>query len=328
MLFLKSRKPTSLPGNVRVPVPVYRKAPELAVITTYFNPCGYKRRRYNHDVFVATMRRSGIMCITIECAFNDGPFELEPSLDVIRVRGDNLWQKERLLNIAAASLPSSISAVAWLDCDILFQNANWACDTVRLLKKHAVVQTFEKCILMEDDGTYNDSSKEFTSFGVIAPSDQRLITCGRYDRHGHTGYGWAMRREIFDKAGLYEHAITGSADHYMAHAIYGKYGFCVEHSIKGNNRQLRHLMEWGDRFYDLAQGSLAATPGKIMHLWHGKWADRKYLERTHETTELGYDPYLDVVARPGQPFSWHPKIQKPGLVGYFNQYFASRKEDG
>lgn len=49
---------------------------KTTVITTYFNPCGYATRRRNYDLFVEGMRRAGVPCITVECAFGDAPFEL------------------------------------------------------------------------------------------------------------------------------------------------------------------------------------------------------------------------------------------------------------
>ncbi|MDP3646330.1 MAG: hypothetical protein Q8R25_04545 [bacterium] len=312
-----------------VKFPRYAQAEGLWVITTYFNPCGYKTRRDNYELFAFSMRNAGIPLLVVECAFGDQPFELPESLDVVQVRCNSLlWQKERLLNLAASWLPKECTAVAWHDCDILHMNANWAPDTVRLLRNHAVVQLFEKAILLDKGNVQTEKTPQVRSFGAIAPSHPELLSCGRYDRHGHTGYGWAMRREIFDKVGLYEYAVGGSADHYMAHAIYNVYGFCVEHSLQNNPRAVRHLKEWGERFYELVQGKFTAVPGEIVHLWHGELVNRRYLQRMLETNALGYDPYIDVIAPPGQPLEWHPEMDKQGLRDYFTEYFRSRREDG
>jgi hypothetical protein len=98
---------------------------DLFVITTYFNPCRYETRRRNYDIFMAGLSKAGVPCITVECAFGNAPFELPPSLNVIQMRANTLlWQKERLLNLAASWLPRSCKYVAWLDCDITFMNKN------------------------------------------------------------------------------------------------------------------------------------------------------------------------------------------------------------
>lgn len=309
--------------------PRYTPAQDLWVITCYFNPCRYKTRRDNFDVFASSMRLAGIPLLVVECAFGDDPFELPDSLDVVKIRSHSLmWQKERLLNLAASWLPRECSSVAWLDCDILFQNANWAVDAAALLRKHAVVQLFQSAVILDIGNTRSETTKRVSSFGAIAPSNQELLSCGRYDRHGHTGYGWAMRRKIFTDVGLYEHAVGGSADHYMAHAIYGVYGFCVEHSLRNNQSAIRHLKEWGARFHEQVRGKFAAVPGEIVHLWHGELVNRRYLQRMLETSALGYDPYTDVVAPPGRPLEWHPEMNKQDLRDYFSEYFKNRREDG
>lgn len=302
---------------------------ELVVITTYFNPCGYATRRTNYDLFMKGMKRDGITCITVECAFGDDPFELPESLDVHRVRAKTLlWQKERLLNMAASWLPADCKYVAWLDCDIVFENPNWGRDLVSTLKRHAVAQVFETCLRLEKGNVVGEVPDISESFASVMSKTPEVLNAGRYDVHGHTGYGWAMRREIFDQVGLYEGAVSGSADHFMAHAIYGDYNFCITNALKHDPRQISHLKAWGKRFYDMAQGSLGCVPGQITHLWHGDAVNRRYFLRMHEITDHGYDPYTDLKMEPGTPLEWADNMKKEGLKLYFANYFASRLEDG
>jgi len=301
---------------------------EFAVITTYFNPCRYKTRRVNYDLFMEGMRRAGVLCLTVECAFPGQQFELEETVDVIRVRANTLlWQKERLLNLAAGYLPPSVKYVAWLDCDILFDNPNWARDVVRVLKTHQVAQVFETAKRLGPDGV-SDADPIAESFAAVMARNPASLEAGRYDVHGHTGYGWAMRRELFDDIGLYEAAVSGSSDHFMAHAIYGNYGFCVENALKHDPIQIAHLKEWGERFYARVKGSLGVVPGQIRHLWHGDTENRRYFLRMHEITDLGFNPYTDLVAVPGQAREWSPTMNKQGLKDYFANYFDQRREDG
>ena len=303
---------------------------ELIVITTYFNPCGYKSRRVNYDKFIKGLKHNGVKCITIECAFGDQPFDLPNDLNIIRVRTDSiLWQKERLLNLAASWVPERYKYIAWLDCDIGFENFDWVNDCVHRLKSHQIVQVFEKCVRLNQDGTGREEP-DVASFGMIQYYVPQSLSpeIGRYDVHGHTGYGWAMRRSLFEQVGLYEGAISGSADHFMAHAIFDKYGFCIENALKHDQTQIQHLKEWGKKFYELAQGDLGYVPGRIVHFWHGSTQDRRYFLRMHEITDLGYNPYLDIIAPPGRPLEWSPMMNKQGLKDYFIQYFTNRREDG
>lgn len=301
---------------------------ELAVVTTYFNPCRYVTRRKNYDLFMEDMAKAGVLCLTVECAFPGQEFELPDSLDVIQVRADTLlWQKERLLNLAASYLPPTIRYVAWLDCDILFDNPDWPKDLVTVLKTHKVAQVFETAIRLDRDGI-SEAEPRAESFASVMARNPGSLEAGRYDVHGHTGYGWAMRRELFDEVGLYEAAVSGSSDHFMAHAIYNHYGFCVENALKHDPIQIAHLREWGDRFYARVHGSLGCVPGTIRHLWHGDTVNRRYFLRMHEITDLGFNPYTDLITLPGKPLSWAPDMNKPGLQAYFANYFDQRQEDG
>lgn len=302
---------------------------KLVAITTYFNPMRYVTRRKNYDLFMAGLHQACVPCITVECAFGDDPFELPASLDVIQIRARTLlWQKERLLNLAASWLPRNCEYVAWLDCDILFDNPDWARDLERVLKKYKVAQLFETCLRLERDDAKTMAPDLSESFASVMNRDSTLLNIGRYDRHGHTGYSWACHREIFDEVGLYDCAPAGSADHFMAHAIYGDYNFCIQNALKRDHRQIDHLKAWGKRFYQLVQGSLGVVPGQIRHLWHGDAINRRYFLRMREITDLGFDPWTDLHIVPGAPLEWAPGLNKPGLQQYFTNYFSSRREDG
>jgi len=306
---------------------MYKRAPGLWVITTYYNPCKYKSRLKNYDIFERSLREAGIPLLTVECSFNDEP-ELKGRPSVINVNSDNvMWQKERLLNLAASWLPPSAKYVAWIDCDVLFDNESWAVDTVKLLQTHQVAQLFETANRLGEDGEPTDPPDISRSFAsVTVPDPKTALSHKRYDAHGHTGYAWAMRRELFDEVGLYEAAVSGSADHFMAHAIYNDYCFCIENALKRDPKQIKHLREWGETFYEKVQGSLACVPGELKHLWHGELEHRRYFLRMHEITDLGFDPYTDLLSEPGRPLAW--RTHKPELHQYFVNYFKSRREDG
>lgn len=306
--------------------PKYKHAPELWVITTYYNPCRYKTRRANYDAFEASLLRAGINLLTVECVFNGGEFELPHKPHVHRVRSKSvLWQKERLLNLAATWLPSSCKHVAWIDADVIFQNESWAVETVERLQSWPIVQLFETALRLERGNVAGAEPDRVKSFASVTPRNTSVFKEHRYDVHGHTGYAWAMRRDIFTDLGLYEHAVTGSADHYMAHAIYRDFGFCIKNTLR-TPEQLQHFREWAERFHSLVHGRLGCVTGELVHLWHGSLENRRYWQRQLELSSLRYDPYHDVAAAPGQPFEW--ATDKPELHAFFHEYFQLRREDG
>ena len=54
-----------------------------------------------------------------------------------------LWQKERLLNLALAALPDRCDAVAWLDCDVVFEDDDWPARAVEALQRFPLIQPFQ-----------------------------------------------------------------------------------------------------------------------------------------------------------------------------------------
>jgi len=301
---------------------------DLWAITTYFNPCRYKTRRVNYERFMEGLARQGVPCFTVECVFDGEEFELPPGPNLLQIRSESLlWQKERLLNLAAQKLPREARYVAWLDADILFENDRWPLQAKHLMDTHPVVQLFTSADRLDEQG--NRVGDVVYSFGAVTAGDPELLEAQRYDVHGHTGYAWAMTRELFDKVGLYEHSVVGSSDHFMAHAIYNDYGFCIANALKHDTLQIEHFKAWGQKFHAIVQGRFAVVPGRINHLWHGDLKNRRYFMRMHDVTDLGFNPNTDVEAPEGRPLRWTTTARaKPELIAYFYNYFAARQEDG
>jgi hypothetical protein len=302
----------------------------LWVITPYYNPLGYASRRANYQIFVRLLQESGLNVLTVECAFGDQPYDLPDSPDVVKVRSRSLlWQKERLLNLALPWLPPSCKYVAWLDCDIVFANPEWARETVRLLEEVPVVQVFETVNRLPQ-GLASPAEDIWPSFAKVVTDNRTVLHSGnKYADHGHTGYGWAARREVLERHGLYEHAIVGTADDYMSHAIMGDFESpCILRVMGGNELMQSHLLDWARPFHETVGGRLKAVHGTVLHLWHGDLANRKYYIRHQEFMQFGFNPYRDLVAVPGQPFELRPELADSGLAEWFKAYFASRREDG
>jgi len=261
--------------------------------------------------------------LTVECAFNNEKYDLPESYDVVRLRSQSLlWQKERLINLAVSWLPANCKYVAWLDCDIIFKNLNWARDTVSLLDTLQLVQLFETCNRLPENNSPNDRSDVCPS--MVSVTHREGYITGKFQLHGHTGYGWAARRDLLDRHGLYEYGIAGSGDHYIAHAAYGDlFSPCIRLMMQGHRKMMQHFVDWAGPFSDSVAGRVGVVPGEIIHLWHGSSEDRQYLARHIQKAENGFDPYTDVEASPNGPLEWRPDTRtlKPGLVAMFYDYF-------
>ncbi len=309
----------------------YAAADDLAIVTSYFNPSGYKTKIDNYWRFRNAIERSGLYLLTIELAFEDQPFSLEgsPFCPVLQIRArDVLWQKERLLNVAFASLPNCFTKTAWLDCDILFVDPFWTARVSKLLDQYALLQPFRSVVrLPRGVDAYYGQGIAYASFAAVYQEDQLAHLQGTFGPHGHTGFAWAARRELLANTGLYDACIAGSGDHMIAHAACGDWTSpCVQRDVGRGPWQLNHFRNWAMRFYSATNGRLGCATGTVLHLWHGDIENRKYADRHRELAEFGFDPSVDIaVSRSG---AWKWASVKPDLHGWAKRYFDLRAEDG
>jgi hypothetical protein len=222
---------------------------DMWVITTYYNPSSYKTKCENYYHFLAGIRQAGLPSLTVECAFGSTPFDLPAAPNILQIRANSvMWQKERLLNIAIAHLPDSCTKVAWVDCDILFENKDWAILTSKALDQYQVVQSFESAVrLPKGQLAYSGEGDLYPSFCAVRAGSPKSLYEGYYS-HGHTGFAWAARRDVLVRRGLYDACLTGSGDHLMAHAFCGDWeSKCVVSTVGRHNSYRDHFIKWADR---------------------------------------------------------------------------------
>lgn len=307
----------------------YSPVRDLAVVTPYFNPMGYKNRLAHYKRFRQSFDRSGINLVTIEAIMGDREPEIP---DAIHLRCNSwLWQKERLINLAIERLPSSVDKVAWVDCDVLFANPDWAALTSAYLEVVPVVQPFTRVIKLLDgvlDYTGLNSCEEGCKSFAWGYQQQPYLHRDRSVRvwaHGHSGYAWAARREVFEK-GLYDRMVLGTGDLMMAHGFCGSIDADLVQTSVGDCRPLLHdLLEWQSAIYPQVRGMIRSVAGVALHLWHGKTSDRQYFTRNQQLIALGFDPLRDLSINADGLYEWHES--RPDLQEWARSYFQSRNED-
>jgi len=301
----------------------------FGVITCYFNPSRYRSKLRNYQLFRESLRTSGMPCFTIECLFPGQTSELSDSGSVHSVVArDTMWQKERLLNLAITQLPDEWTTVGWLDCDVLFENQNWAAEAVDQLDRHAVVQLFSEVVRLPQGETWGRQGDEhWDSFAFVAKHNPNQLLKGDFAKHGHTGFAWAMRREVLARHGLYDGCIAGSGDHMMAHAFGGDWtGDCIDRILGGNNSHRLNFSKWAESVYRSIRAKVSYVPGTLFHLWHGETINRRYVLRNSELAFFNFDPAQDL--RVGKDGCWEWASDKPELHRWAAEYFGKRREDG
>ena len=314
-------------GEAIVAADEYLDADDLWLVTTLFNPARYRARRRNYAMFRQRIDRSQLRLLTVECAFGDQPFELEPGPDVLQVRArDVMWQKERLLNLAIEGLPRECRKVAWLDCDVLFTDSAWARQTAAALDRFDVVQPFETLIRLPPHSDRFDGEGEVhTGFAAVWSRDPDSVRHGAHPAHGKTGFAWAARREVLDRSLLYDRCVAGGGDSLIAFAFAGaRQAACLRRHLGIDPAWIDHMGEWFDKVAEqpLRIGHL---PQALLHLWHGSQQRRLSQQRHEELRRRGYDPRHDVRIGSNGCLEW--ATDKPELHRWIADYFVYRQED-
>ncbi len=307
--------------------------PNLWGITCYFNPVGYQRRLNNYHLF---RKRLNVPLVTVELSFTD-EFQLGPEdADVlIQLRTTSvLWQKERLLNVALKSLPDTCDKVAWLDCDVLFENEDWVERADRALDEYELVHLFhERHELPKDFTVENPDSWRgtFTSESVVSQlvsgelTAEEVATPGGLLKRSTCGLAWACRRETLDKHGLYDACIIGSGDKAVLAAGVGVPSHFAQ-VVGMNDLRTKHYLAWAEPFFDSIRGRVGYLPGRLFHLWHGELKDRGHQTRHSQFAQFDFDPYTDVALDSHGCWRW--SSDRSAMQAWVKEYFELRNEDG
>lgn len=318
---LPSESAEELPiQNRNVPRAAHRTIERLVVITSHFNPCGYRRIRENYDRFAEGIASAGVELRSIELAFDADPFQLSDA--TIQVRGSRrqnlLWQKERLLNHLIDSLPTDVDAVAWIDADILFNNPEWATQTKQALQSLNVVQPFKDAFNLMPDGCLVQS-KSSTGFAYYS-GESDFNDVGKW----HPGFAWAARTDWLRDVGLSDIHLMGGGDCFM---LAGFTGCSLSLESQLNGPLLTDLRRWAVAAYERVGGSVGFVPGSITHLYHGSRKDRNYWKRHGYLAE--FNSRTDIAIEDNGLWSWtdHAIVNKSAMIERVAGYFAERMED-
>lgn len=323
----------------------------LWVITSYYNPAGYRRRLQNFHAF----RRHLTAPLLVVELTPDGRGQLQDAdADmVVRLSGDDrIWQKERLLNIGAAMLPPHVRYVAWVDADLLFSDPDWPIKARAALDEHGgMVQLFETAHHLAED--IDPQTVDIAQCAGLTPllsgiSIARSLREGQFDAiegvwgkrsdplakgadalpklYNVYGFAWAALRETFVASGLYEGNVVGGAD---AMTVFAQLGRLDQTWSKRPHTEPHwaHVHQWAARARHKGLfAHLDDLPQTAYHLWHGAMINRNYTGRYRILTDNDFDPARDMIAEPGRPLRWANPASP--IAADVAAYFFSRREDG
>lgn len=307
----------------------YKTHSEAVIVACYFNPENSPYRLKAFNTFYESIKH--LNHSIVECVIGDSKPQLDVTKNIQRIYTENLlWHKESLLNNLILDLPKKYKYVFWVDADVIFTNKNWLIDSVNSLQTNNIVQPFEYCAHLEKDEltpsfdmsvatsyiqpNYRNKNV-WRSFCANQATDYVNKISEDYNIHGHVGFAWGARREVFDQVLLYDKALIGGADHIMAHAAAGQINHkCITKAFSDN---VDEIETWSRFFYSVIRGHIGYAPGNLYHIWHGDIAKRQYFKRIKDFTPAT----KEITERDSNGLF----ITKNGDSKYIKNYFKDRE---
>jgi hypothetical protein len=302
-----------------------QKSDKLAVITSFFNPANYENNKSNYNRFKTFIADAGVDLFTAELVFDNQEFFTEENEYNLHIRGgvDNImWQKERLLNLLLDKIPSEYNNIAWIDCDVIFENENWVNEINNKLRTYKLLQLFENVKFTGPRNEINNSRK-----GIIKHLyDDKQKDSVDFDlkKGGTPGLAWAIRRECIKKVKFIDTQILGGADGLMMLASVG----CFEKQFIYDQMNIKwksDTLVWSVQFFKEIENSVFFIPGEIIHLYHGDIVKRNYSQRGKYLSSNNYEPKTDITLDNNGVWKWNS--DKPIMHKQVNGYFFERDED-
>jgi hypothetical protein len=247
---------------------------------------------------------------------------------------DVLWQKERLLNLALAALPDRCEAVAWLDCDVVFEDDEWAARAAQALQRFPLLQPFQTVRETSADpwnkssGVPADIPLGYSLAYVLSQgpvTSETLRGNMRLKQRRNGGLAWVARREVLDHDGFYDACVMGSGNRAMVCGALGMPDDAIYY-LQMEPPWAEHYRAWAEKHFRSVRGCVGYTDGALIHLWHGDLVHRRYQERHREFNAFAFDPPTDIAL--AENGSWRWSSQKPAMHEYVARYFRERREDG
>lgn len=311
------------------------------VISVVSNPVRYQKRWTLFKQFQEHISEVGGKLLSVEQAFGNREFQATERDNImhLQLRTQNeLWHKENMINIGIqylCQIDPDWKYVAWVDGDIEFQRRDIIIETVQQLQHYDWVQMFSDAIDFGPNGetlrTHKSFMYQYHKLGDPKHYFDHFNCYGYYGAHKgdfwHPGWAWAARREAIDKLPLLDRAILGSGDHHMALGLIGMAQSSLPKKISKPYKN--YIMNWQDMATFHIRRNVGYVTGSIIHFWHGKKKNRKYVERWDVLTKNKYNPYTDVIedAQGLLRLNEHQGKRFIKLRDEIRNYFRQRNED-
>lgn len=306
----------------------------LHVIGVIENAVRYHSRYRLFRQWLSKMQKTkNVKVHVVEAVFKDRQAECDVDTNpndgvysYLRVHSNSeIWKKENLINLAVRhSLPRDWKYVAWIDCDVLFRNKNWALNTIHQLQHYPVVQPWSDALDLSFDGGV---LQHFRSCGYLSAKHIPQAPSAKNPYHlpyGHVGFAWACTRAFWEAVKeLPDWGILGAGDNHFAWSCLGNVSGTYNPKISDGYKHACH--DYQTRARAASGGIVGYVPGRIEHWFHGSKIRRGYWDRWQILVKHKFDPLKDLTYTAEGVVKLRGKKSLEHAIMLYNR---NRREDG
>ena len=285
------------------------------LVTTHFNPCGYRRLRQTYYEWADTLGELQKHLVCVELVLDDDSPEITGSVVLRGTRRKHvLWQKEAMLNYALRKLTRGKKYFCWLDHDLVLGQDDWLSTAVGLLEQgNTAVQLFSHVSFLNE-------SRQVTATrpGAVFA----LHTTGK--ANGSPGGAWLAKTATIKKmGGLFDYHIVGAGDQLTFDAMCGT-STNAQVPQSANSHKLSD--EWvATARRKVSKVSAAYLDATCYHLFHGTRSRRQYIARHAELVRTDFNPLTELTRTADGMLEWRNPDSE--VVKHVHDYFLGRDED-
>ena len=274
---------------------------DMAICFVVFNPAQTRRMLMNYFYTKNFYDMQGLPNYTIELVYKG----CKPSIPgAVHVYSNSImFHKENLCRILETHIPRRYTKLAFLDCDVLFEDESWYDKVSMLLDTHDIVQPFETAHWL--DLTY---SKIMLSRKTVLCMQEK-----EWNFKYHPGFAWCIRRDWYKKYGFFDYAVSGSGD------TLSSIVWLQKRIPKGFQSLPRSLVDEYEKFIkNMSPPRITFLSGmNVFHLYHGSRVNRQYSER-HKLLNINKSIKDMTTVNCYGVLEWkHPEVWNKVFLSYF-----------
>ena len=309
-----------------------RERNDLAVVTSHFNWCNYRRPQQNLLRFLRQMEAVGIPVYGAEASLTGEFFTKDiPNWKHIKVNRNNIClQQEALCNAAESIVPEQYTKIAWIDHDVFFTNPYWYDIASLALDEVNLVQLFEECFWTDSRGRVFLEAKAMLSLGDPTEElvDTRTPTVPGYRASPQTGFAFAANRGLWREGGkLWPYNFWTGGDRAQLFGVVSPIPTkaSLRNSYLTDTPGFEPYVNWKQKFYNFINGKTGYIKGAVYHEYHGEMANRGYGTGEKKNRDFGLNMKEHVILNESGLVEF--KSPPPGWLEFVERHYINRRED-